>query len=42
VMISRYNIHIYIKEIYIFFLLYDLLQVGYYIVGKVGNLYRVL
>jgi hypothetical protein len=29
VMISRYNIHIYIKEIY-FFLLYDLLQVGYY------------
>jgi hypothetical protein len=41
-MISRYNIHIYIKEIYIFFLLYDLLQVGYYIVGKVGNLCRVL
>jgi hypothetical protein len=29
VMISRYNIYIYIKEIY-FFLLYDLLQVGYY------------
>jgi hypothetical protein len=28
-MISRYNIHIYIKEIF-FLLLYDLLQIGYY------------
>jgi hypothetical protein len=28
-MISRYNIHIYIKEI-IFLLLYEFLQVGYY------------
>jgi hypothetical protein len=29
-MISRYNIHIYIKEIF-FLLLYEILQVGYYI-----------
>jgi hypothetical protein len=30
VMISRYNMHIYIKEIKKFLLLYDLLQIGYY------------
>jgi hypothetical protein len=29
VMISGYNIHVYIKEI-TFLLLYDLLQIGYY------------
>jgi hypothetical protein len=32
-MISRYNIHIYIKEM-IFLLLYDFLQIGYYTEAK--------